>query len=210
MANYEEQRRRGRDELCPAPSIPPLFTVAQWREMKWEHYAKNNPSQAMYWTTDALQRWYDEQCAAITAEYIAYFEAPLPKNDIWRDTLDAISFRASNIGVPPPILLWTKAEWEKECKQPYPENPSSILMNVTDKNAYELGMEFAHHCTKPAHTILVNVGIDKKDDPMESRIAFCWLSLVNGRFLPHYGESLLHEFDPRSFMFDLTSFHCLL
>ena len=106
--------------------------------------------------------------------------------------------------------LWTKAEWEEECKQPYPENPSSIPMNVTDKKAFALGMEFTHHCPKPAHKILVNVGIDKKDNAMESRIAFCWLSLVNGRFLPHYGESLLHEFDPHSFMFDLTSFHCLL
>lgn len=107
------------------------------------------------------------------------------------------------------VQLWTEAEWKPEWK-PYPKNPSSIPMNVTDEKAFALGMEFAHHCTKPAHTILVNVGIDKKDDPMESRIAFCWLSLVNGRFLPHYGECLLHEFDPYSFMFDLTSFHCLL
>ena len=101
--------------------------------------------------------------------------------------------------------LWTEAEW-----QPYPENPSSIPMNVPNKKALALGMEFAHHCTKPAHTILVNVGIDKKDDPMESRIAFCWLSLVNGRFLPHYGECLLHEFDNNSYMIDVTPFHILL
>ena len=107
------------------------------------------------------------------------------------------------------VQLWTEAEWNPEWK-PYPENPSSIPMNFPNKKALALGMEFAHHCTKPAHTILVNVGIDKNDDPMESRIAFCWLSLVNGRFLPHYGECLLHEFDPHSFMFDLTSFHCLL
>jgi len=155
----------------------------KWSKKIWKPWVDSNPNYQLYWSNDEIRRWYEKQC----------------------ETCDL-----HDIGVPPPVEIWTKDLWEAEYKKPYPENNTGIPMNVSGEEARKLVDDFANYCKTKDDTILANIGFDKKDDPMESRIAFCWFSLVNGRLLPHYGECLLHEFDNNSYMIDVTPFHILL
>lgn len=154
----------------------------QWFKTTWKSWVDANPIWQLYWSKDEIRRWYEEQSEQQSEE----------------------------IGVPPPVEIWTKVEWEAKYKEPYPENNTGIPMNASGEDARKLVDDFAGYCKTKDDTILANIGFDKKDDPMESRIAFCWFSLVNGRLLPHYGECLLHEFDNNSYMIDVTPFHILL
>jgi hypothetical protein len=107
--------------------------------------------------------------------------------------------------------MWKKDEWESTTGTPYPDQTNTnIRMIYSDKDAFNASEEFRGYCETPKDTILINIGIDKKDDPMESRISFCWLSLVKGRLLPQYGECLLHNFDPYMYTLDITNFHSLV